>query len=187
MSTDTRQSVLDAGQELVQTCGYNGFSFRDLADRVGIKSASVHYHFPTKKDLGQALIARFRGQFQSVFVELDEAGTDPKTKIDRYVETFLDPLQNADRSCLGAMLAADAETLPENVQEEVRGFVEDHERWLTDVLSEGQDTGAFDFDESPDRRATLLFSALEGASILAHATGDDERLEAVARSAVQDL
>ena len=28
--------------------GFHGFSFRDLAADVGIKSASVHYHFPIK-------------------------------------------------------------------------------------------------------------------------------------------
>ena len=187
MPSNTKKTVLDTAQELVQTRGYNGFSFRQLADQVGIKSASVHYHFPTKGDLGKALLSRFRGQFQNVFAELNGSDIDPKAKIERYVEAFLDPLQAADRSCLGAMLAADAETLPKSVQEEVRGFVRDHERWLTDVLAEGRQTGAFDFEESPDRRATLLFSALEGASILAHATGDDERLQTVARSAVEEL
>jgi len=187
MPTDTKQAILDAGQKLVQTRGYNGFSFREIANHVGIKSASVHYHFPTKGALGKALLARFRTQFQTVFDTLDEEALSPRSKIERYVEAFLDPLQAADRSCLGAMLAADAVTLPEAVQGEVQGFVRDHEQWLTEVLADGRKRGVFDFDESPKQRAKLIFSALEGASILAHATGDDQRLEVVARSAIENL
>jgi len=187
MATDTKQTVLDTAQELVQTRGYNGFSFREVADQVGIKSASVHYHFSTKGELGRALLARFRRRFHRVFVEIDEKSPRPRQKLQRYVEAFLDPLRSADRSCLGAMLAADVETLPEAVQEEVCGFVRDQEQWLTEVLTEGQEAGELDFGGSPNQRAKLIFSALEGAAILAHATGDDKRLEAVARTAMDEL
>jgi len=187
MPTDTKQAILNAGQKLVQTRGYNGFSFREIADHVGIKSASVHYHFPTKGQLGKALLDRFRNQFQTVFNTVDEEAANPRSKIERYVEAFLDPLKAADRSCLGAMLAADVVTLPEAVQNEVQGFVQDHEQWLSQVLAEGRESGVFEFEGSPKQRAKLIFSALEGASILAHATGDDQRLEVVARSAIENL
>lgn len=184
---DTKETILDAAQSLAQTRGYNGFSFRDLAEEVGVKSASVHYHFPTKSDLGKALLARFRTRFRALFSDLDAGEANPKTKLEQYVEAFVAPLQLADRSCLGAMLAADAETLPGAVREEVDGFVHDHETWLTSVLSEGRRRGEFTFEGAPASRAQMLFSALEGASILAHATGDDARLESVARSVVHDL
>ncbi|MDF2795086.1 MAG: transcriptional regulator, TetR family [Pseudomonas orientalis] len=50
---------MTAARKMVQTRGYNGLSFRELAKEVGIKSASIHYHFPTKGDLGAALAKRY--------------------------------------------------------------------------------------------------------------------------------
>ena len=51
--------ILEVGQELIQTVGYDGFSYRDIADRVGIKSASVHYYFPAKTDLAEAVAKQY--------------------------------------------------------------------------------------------------------------------------------
>jgi DNA-directed RNA polymerase specialized sigma24 family protein len=39
------ESIMDAARAMVQARGYNGLSFRELAKEVGVKSASVHYHF----------------------------------------------------------------------------------------------------------------------------------------------
>ena len=49
------QAILKITEEMVRRGGYNGFSFREIAKQVGIKSSSVHYHFPTKEDLGVAV------------------------------------------------------------------------------------------------------------------------------------
>lgn len=185
--SDTRQTILDTAQELVQTRGYNGFSFRRLADAVGIKSASVHYHFPTKGDLGRALLARFRSQFRETCAHIQTEVEKPRLKLERYVEAFTGPLQQAERSCLGAMLAAEAETLPEAVRQEVQHFVDDQEGWLTRVLAEGREAGEFSFAGTPERKAKAMFAALEGASVLARATGDGRRLRAVARSVTEEV
>ena len=42
MGDTTADKLLDLAQELIQTRGYNAFSYRDLADRVGIKLLAVH-------------------------------------------------------------------------------------------------------------------------------------------------
>jgi TetR/AcrR family transcriptional repressor of nem operon len=57
---DTRETIMTLARATAQAHGYNGLSFRELAKAVGVKSASVHYHFPTKGDLGAALARRYR-------------------------------------------------------------------------------------------------------------------------------
>lgn len=52
----TALEIIEAAQELAQTRGYNGFSYQDIAERVGIRTASIHYHFPSKGDLGKAAL-----------------------------------------------------------------------------------------------------------------------------------
>ena len=57
---DTRMEIIDLAERLVRVRGYNGFSYRDLAEQIGIKTASIHYHFPTKADLGEAMVENER-------------------------------------------------------------------------------------------------------------------------------
>ena len=54
---DTRAELLIQAETLVRGRGYAGFSYADLAEAVGIRKASIHHHFPTKVDLGAALVA----------------------------------------------------------------------------------------------------------------------------------
>ena len=56
---NTRSSILDVGERLVQVRGFNGFSYADVAAELSVTKASLHYHFPSKAELGEALIARY--------------------------------------------------------------------------------------------------------------------------------
>src|SRR5205807_10608770 len=87
--TDMREAVMAAARATVQAQGYNALSFRELAKRVGIKSASVHYHFPTKGDLGAAL-ARLSAEYGDNFlVELLATYRGPPWCLDRHTESLL--------------------------------------------------------------------------------------------------
>ena len=55
----------------MRDAGVVTMSFRDLAGDVGIKSACVHYHFPTKSDLGEALVDRYSRLFKDRLDRID--------------------------------------------------------------------------------------------------------------------
>ena len=59
MSSNSREAILSAAKNAAQAHGYSGLNFRDLAEDVGIKSASIYYHFPSKADLGAAVARRY--------------------------------------------------------------------------------------------------------------------------------
>ncbi len=69
---DTRTLILDVAQELVQSRGYNGFSYRDIALRLGVRNAAIHYHFPSKGDLGRELLVRYRERLRASLARIDE-------------------------------------------------------------------------------------------------------------------
>ena len=189
---DTPAALLDAAQELAQTRGYNAFSYRDLAARVGITTASIHYHFPTKADLGVALIARYAASVRDARADLERRAPqamDAPARLRGYaalLESVLAPAgidrdtlpADGGRICLGGMLASDYATLPPAVQRAVRGFVDDNVRWLAQVLTAGRDAGVLAFPGDPDAGATALFAALEGAMLVARTAGDVGRYRA---------
>ena len=59
MSTNSKEALLAAAKRTAQAHGYTGLNFRDLAEEVGIKAASMYYHFPSKADLGAAVARRY--------------------------------------------------------------------------------------------------------------------------------
>lgn len=163
-SGGTREKILDAAQELLQTQGYHAFSFRDLADRIGIKSASVHYYFPAKEDLSVALLVRYHARF---FARLDQVETRrPAERIAAYAALFVRTLQEGQRICPGASFAADFATLPEAPRKALLAFYKDNVRWLESVLRAGVELGEFRPIKNPASAAGGIFSALEGAILL---------------------
>lgn len=174
----TAVQILDAAQELVQTRGYNAFSYRDLADRVGIRTASIHYHFPAKSDLGNALMERYREDVSTGLARIEEANPDAPARLRAYAGLLEGVLTCGDRVCLGGMLASDFATLPDEMQRGVRRFIEEHEAWLTAVLEQGRSAGTLRFEGPAGPVATALFSGLEGAMMVARGCGDLQRYRA---------
>lgn len=54
-----KEEILDIAQHLAQTKGFNGFSYNDISNEIGIKTSSIHYYFKSKDELAIALIERY--------------------------------------------------------------------------------------------------------------------------------
>jgi TetR/AcrR family transcriptional repressor of nem operon len=185
---DTRGELLAAAENLVRCRGYNGFSYRDLAAQIGITTASIHYHFPAKADLGAALVERVRTRFGKTLAQLDAEEKDPRRRLQGFVEAFqATTIGCENRMCLGAMLAVEQETLPDAVRHAVRQLFTEIEAWLAKLLAEGQQNRQFQFKGSPEVAARAVFSALEGALLIARTFGDIRRFEATAHWILETL
>ena len=168
---NTRDSILTSAQHLVQQRGYNGFSYADIADEVGIRKASLHHHFPTKTDLGLALIERYAADFDIALQSIDAAKIKADTKLWRYVGLYRATLE-ADRMCLCGMLATEALTLDAALLPKLRQFFERNTEWLAAVLSAGRDDSRFQFSGNAADHARAFQAALQGALMMARASGE---------------
>jgi TetR/AcrR family transcriptional repressor of nem operon len=163
--TPTAHRLLDAAEQRTRKLGFNGFSFRDLADDVGIRSASVHHHFPTKADLGRGLVQRYRARvFESLGAPEDGPLADAITKV---VEAHRYTLLTLDGLCICGMLGAEGASLPPEVAVETRGFFDALTRWIATALGTHGAT-----PEAAEAGALTLVAAINGAMILARSLGD---------------
>src|SRR5438105_13444524 len=144
----TATRILDVAERLVQTRGFNGFSYADIAAELGITKASLHYHFAGKAELGEALIVRYGERFAEALVVIDERHADACSKLHAYADIYAEVLRR-QRMCLCGILAAEYETLPEGMRNAVIRFFDDNETWLTAVLANGQAEGTLALSESP--------------------------------------
>ena len=173
MSTTTSrlEEILDVAEALVQTRGYNGFSFRDVAAAVGVKSSSVHYHFPTKADLGATLARRYRERFLEKLGDASGFGGDRQTPVRRYVGVFRDALIHDGRMCLCGMLGAEIQSLPPTVAAEVRDMFEQSVDWLADATGGSA--------EEARTEALRITATVEGAMILSRTFEDPDLFDRV--------
>lgn len=168
--TDTRETILTAARARVQAHGYGSLSFRELAKQVGVKSASIHYHFPTKADLGAALARRYceeaRATLDAIGAETAEAGL----RLRKYAEVFRRALENGNRMCMCGFMAAEYDDVPDGVKAGLKAFGDLNVDWLTKVLSAAAGSSG---DPAPfERRARAIYAAIGGAQLAARSRND---------------
>jgi TetR/AcrR family transcriptional repressor of nem operon len=176
---DTATRILDVAERLVQERGFNGFSYADVAAELGVTKASLHYHFATKSDLGEALIERYAARFSGALVEIDVRAPNALEKLSAYAQLYAEVLR-AHRMCLCGMMAADYETLASGVKARVVGFFDSNEAWLSGVLEQGRREGTLSFEGLSTEAAQWIIAGLEGAMLLARPYGDVARFEVAA-------
>jgi TetR/AcrR family transcriptional repressor of nem operon len=186
MAADTAQRILDTAELLVQTRGFNGFSYADIAEVLHVTKASLHYHFRAKADLGTSLIQRYERNFVAALARIDAEARDARDKLRRYAAIYESVLRNG-RMCLCGMLAAEFGTLPEAMRADMRHFFDANETWLVKVLQQGRREKSLTFTGSPTHAAQALVGFLEGGMMIARSYGDPARFKSVYDRALKEL
>jgi TetR/AcrR family transcriptional regulator, transcriptional repressor for nem operon len=185
-TADTSQRILEIAERLLQTRGYNAFSYADVAAALHITKASLHYHFPSKAELGCRLIERYEQLFLQALAAIDQGGADAAEKLRQYAGLYGKVLRNG-RMCLCGMLAAEFATLPKPMKSELKRFFDENERWLAGALAQGQATGKLRFIGPAHDVARYLVGSLEGAMMLARSYDDVTRFEVAAERLLAGL
>lgn len=173
---ETSTQILDLAERAIRLRGYHAVSFRDLADELGIKSASIHYHFRHKEDLGLAVVDRYAERIKAAI-----GAAAPNTWPDAlasFCGVYRDALVKNDLQCLCGMLAAESRGLPDKVSERVSQFFQDNIAWLMASMPVDQ----------PDKEplAIRIQCELQGAMTVSVSLGDTSVLDQVAARLVQD-
>ena len=182
----TAERILDIAERLVQTRGFNNFSYADIATELGLTTASLHYHFRGKAELGQALITRYAERFDEALATIDRDIPDAPEKLEAYANLFAGVLEGK-RMCMCGVLAAEYQTLPKPMRSAVIRFFDDNQRWLADVLTHGQADKTLAFKGSADEVAQSILSTLEGAMLVARPYGNLDRFNSTAHQLLSSL
>lgn len=168
MNSSAREPILAAAKRMAQAHGYNGLNFRDLAAEVGIKAASIYYHFPSKADLGSAVARRYWEDTGSWLESILAETPNPIGCLRRYPEVFREALATGNRICLCSFMAAEYDDLPEEVKREVQTFADVNIAWLTKILLVAALVGPGEGEQ----RARAIFAAVAGAQLMARSRAD---------------
>lgn len=168
MSINAREAILLAARNIAQSQGYNGLNFRDLAQAVGIKAASIYYHFPSKADLGVAVARRYWEDGAAALETISEETPNPIDALRRFPEIFRRSLEADNRLCLGSFVGAETDNLPVEMTTEIQAFAEVNVAWLSKLLLAAEICKP----EESEGRARAIFAAVAGAQLIARSRSD---------------
>lgn len=186
LKQDTAKLILDIALQLVQERGYNAFSYADIADKLGIRRAAIHYHFPNKEDLGRELVIYYREVCLNYLKGIDLKAKEAPEKLRQYIQVDIEMVREG-RMCLGGMMAAEFLTLSDSIVFEVESYFAEQQKWLTKVLEDGRAANELNFEGHPDIAAKKLLAALEGAMLLARTQSFEKHFNEIANLLLADL
>lgn len=168
MSTPTRTQLVAEAEELMRRVGYSAFSYAHLTEKIGIRKASIHYHFPTKQDLAEAVVDVAMARFVEALAAIGSAEPAAPARLDAYSRLFLLGVEDNLRP-LCCALSAELGVLPDSIQEKTRRYFDLHLDWLTGVIEAGRTAGELRWPGEARALAVLLLTTLEGGSLVARA------------------
>jgi len=174
----TKERILDAAQDLIQTRSFHGFSFQDLADRVGIRKPSLYHHFDSKEALALAVLERAADFGRTYMAKVD--GEDPAARLERYFEMFRDIHGKGERMCPGGSFAAVFDGVSSSVQSTLHRFAKLNLDLLESIVRDGAERGRFHIkDQRPRDVAMQILAGVQGALMIGRLTGDAHAVDAV--------
>ncbi len=184
--SNTRRQILDLGEALLQNVGYNGFSYAHIATELGVKNAAVHYHFPSKEELGCAIVKRYQDRFQLWVNNARVKDLPLVEKLDWFFGIYTNYRADNGKVCIAGTLETEFNAIPDSLRVETKALTMDMLTWLEATLTEGRTAGVFAFKGNPADKAALILSSLQGALQIARAMGT-EKFHAVVQQHKMDL
>jgi TetR/AcrR family transcriptional regulator, transcriptional repressor for nem operon len=184
----TSDEILASARNLIMSGGYNGFSYADISEVVGIRKASIHHHFPSKVDLVRELVKRYREEGQASVVTLGQNVPDALDILKVYANHWAKCIEDASRPyCVCALLASELPSLPPEVATEVTNFFRFISSWLTTVMERGRKNGALNLTSEPHVEAEAFLATVYGAMLSARAYGKPEVFSTILAPALNRL
>lgn len=175
----TRTRILDAAHALVLEHGFAATTVDAVLQRADASKGAFFHHFPSKADLGTALIDRYAtvdAEILDRFLASAEASTDdPAEQVVAFVRGFeeaVDEMALTQPGCL--FVSFIYEQLPDLGPAHAR-IVESIELWRSRILAKLEAAATVHppaTEVDLPSLADTVFTTFEGAFILARATGD---------------
>jgi len=180
-SKDRRAELLDSAEQAARSRGFDGFSYADLAKDVGIRTASIHYHFPSKADLSAALMQRYHENFEEICAQIDARHDTGSARMIALIDRYRQAHGAGERVCLCVAFSISREHLSADVIDRVAGFRRMMRTWIAATYALGQSDGTIASVTDPEAEAPATLAVLEGAQLCARAENNPARFdEAVA-------
>src|SRR5450755_4604749 len=86
----TKERILAIARELFARQGYTGTTIADIARELGTTTAALYYHFPSKADILQGLLAEPLAAYTRIIDGLGAGGLTPQELLGAFIDLTAD-------------------------------------------------------------------------------------------------
>ena len=170
----TKETIVLLGDELIRKKGYNAFSYADISKQLNVKNAAIHYHFPTKPDLAEAVVDFHTDSFNRFTEKASSRNEADQIKM---FLNFYASIQLSGKLCVIGSFAGDWNSMEEEIQHKVTEFTEHVLSWITDTLSKGKEKNLLSFSSPAKIEALKILTNMCAGTQLARVTGSNDFTE----------
>ena len=187
--SERRQSLVYAAYQLIAEKGFEGLRMRDIAGKVGVNIATLHYYYPSKEALIRGVLDYLMHQFITLrpqtleeSAELNAAETliqefiDQAYQISKQPQLFIVLLELSQRSLRDPPM-----------QDTMKQYDLHWKNHIREILEVGRDNGEFDSNLDLDQEASTLIALFKGLGFQLVHQFDALNMESIGRKYVQKL
>ncbi len=174
-----KHEILRHAEELIKIGGVYGFSFRLLAQKCGIKSSSVHYHFNSKRELIIAVLENYIKNSESALAALEKAEPGQAKRLEKYVQLFLDWAKDGgyEKGCVSIIIGNEMSESDKKIRSMISRQVKFHVNWIAKTVREGQRKKVFKKNVDSSLFASALFQMMEGGTTISKITCSGDQIK----------
>lgn len=183
---NTAHKILDTAEYYTQIRGFNAFSYKDIQEKVGIKTSSIHYYFPTKQDLSLAIIKRYSDNFENLLNDIIKKNESGIQSLKYLGEIYIDSVKDG-KFCMCGMLASDLYSLTDLTNITLQKFFKLNLSWIEIMIEKAKKQGEVLDSIDSQKSSNLFFAALEGGMLIARSQKNTCYLEDVIEQAIAQI
>ena len=176
----TREVLLQAAFEEIHRSGFRAASVDAILARTGVTKGALYYHFPTKTQLGYAVVEevirqRILQRWGHVLEETEDSIAHLIEKL-RYEAKHRWPLDALQVGCPVNNLANEMSPIDEGFRQRIEHVFQDWRGIIARLIQQGQKSGHVRADVNATQVATFFVAAVEGTIGMAKNAQDPKLL-----------
>lgn len=175
----TREEILKTTLQILHSMSYHSITYEIISKKLGLTKQSINHYFPSKADLGYTVIKDYHNLIINLIERAEEKFINPLEKLDSYFGFFIRLREKGDRLCIGGVLTVEFNTLPVQMQQELKALFSTQFNWLIKILREGKEQEIFTYRGTPEDKALQIESTIQGGLIMARLLGDEQLMKVI--------
>ncbi|OQP49019.1 hypothetical protein A4H97_29495 [Niastella yeongjuensis] len=161
LANTTKEKIVELGRGFIQHGGYHQFNYKQIATELNIKNAAIHHYYPSKEDLGLAVIEKDKQYFEQMNKRVEDK--IPMEKIEALFKIYYDYFNDGNKICIIGTFSSAYNEIPEKIQKGAKDYLELVNKWLITTFESGRKSGHFKFKGTAKDLADFWVATLTGA------------------------
>lgn len=183
----TKDTIIQVAENIIVKKGFQALSYQNISNEISVQIAQIHEFFPTKDELGQAVIRKSRFNFLEWAQQIDLSNLKAAEKLNEFFISYRLLLYDGNKICIAGILGTELNSLSKVILNELRMYNQDRKNWLQNLLSDGLSNGSFKLNASLEEDSIYILSSLQGGLQITRTNDDHEIFFTICRQLMQQF